>query len=33
MIHSGRGCGEWVRESGEAKLKATDEVALGGGGT
>ena len=24
MIHAGRGCGEWVRKSGEATLKATD---------
>ena len=31
-IHTGRGCGERVRESGEATLKDTGEGAVGGGG-
>ena len=31
MIHVRRGCGERVRESGEAILKATDGGVVGGG--
>ena len=33
MIHTGRGCGDRVRGSGEATLKATDGGEVGGGGT
>ena len=33
MIHTGKGCGEWVRERHEATLKDTDGGAVGGGGT
>ena len=33
MIHSGRECGDRVRESGEAKFKDTDGGKVGGGET
>ena len=33
MIHTGTGCGERVRESGEATLKDTDGGLVGGRGT
>ena len=33
IIHTGKGCGEWVRERHEATLKDTDGGAVGGGGT
>ena len=32
MIHARRGCGDQVRESGEATLKDTVGGAVGGGG-
>ena len=33
MINDRKGCGEQVRESGEATLKAADGGTVGGGGT